>query len=174
MIKKISVLVFLIAVLFLGCERDDICSEATATTPHLIIRFYDVNDTDEPKTVRQLTVTGQGVEDEIVSSTTTDSILLPLRFQNEGETISTFFELKKDTDYDTNGNDSNASNTDVIEVSYTPEFIYVSRACGYKSIFAGTEIDVIEADDDDVWIINALTVNTTIEDEKGAHINIYH
>ena len=52
MIKKISVLIFLIAVLFLGCERDDICAEATATTPHLIMRFYDVNNPEETNNPR--------------------------------------------------------------------------------------------------------------------------
>ncbi|WP_053992640.1 DUF6452 family protein [Mangrovimonas sp. TPBH4] len=173
-LKIVCPLLAILGYLVLGCEKDDICAETTATTPHLIIRFYDVNNPTSTLSARMLTVKGEGLEEEIVSSTTTDSILLPLNFQEEGMTAISRFELKIDTDYDSDTDESTASNTDIIEVNYTPEFVYVSRACGYKSTFAGTEIDVDETNDEDIWIINAVTVNTTIENETAAHINIYH
>ncbi|WMI67436.1 DUF6452 family protein [Mangrovimonas sp. YM274] len=173
-LKIICPLLALLGYLVLGCEKDDICAETTATTPHLIIRFYDVSNPTNTRSVRRLTVKGEGIDEEIVSNVDTDSIVLPLNFQDEGITAISRFELKKDTDYDSDDNETTVSNTDIIEVNYTPEFIYVSRACGYKSIFAGTEIDVDETNDEDIWIINAVTANTTIENETAAHINIYH
>lgn len=175
-VKKISLGLIILTSLIVGCERDDICPEDTSTTPMLIIRFYDIEDTDETKSVRQLTVVGEGLSEEyeLVSSTNTDSIALPLKFGNEGETAISRFELKKDSDYDDNDDASNSSNTDIIEISYTPEFVYVSRACGYKSIFNATEVNIDETNDNDVWIQNIIEVKTTVENENEAHIHIFH
>lgn len=176
MIKKISLALILLISLFLGCERDDICPEDTSTTPMLIIRFYDIDDPDETKSVRKLTVIGEGLPEgyELVNNTTTDSIALPLQFGNEGQTAISRFQLKKDSDYDDNDNPNNSSNTDIIEISYTPEFVYVSRACGYKSIFNATEVNTDETNDTDLWIQNIIEVKTTVDNENEAHIHIFH
>ena len=168
---KYSLLSLLLMTATSSCEKDDICAESTSTTPHLIIDFFDINNPDEPKNVRLLTVTGEGLTEPILSSTTTSTITLPLRFQEEGETTTSRFELKKDSDYDTDEDMNTVSNIDVIEVTYTPEFIYVSRACGYKSIFNNTEL-TIEPDADN-WAISYDVINSTIENENEAHINIY-
>jgi hypothetical protein len=174
--KKFSLLAILIILTGISCERDDICSENTPTTPHLIIRFYNVDDQEQTKQVRLLTVNGVDSEgmplENIVTSTSTDSIVLPLRFQNEGIITTSRFELKRDSDFDTDTNDTTVSNTDIIEVSYTPEFVYVSRACGYKSIFNGAQNTLIL--DTDNWIFSYEIVNPTIENENAAHIILYH
>lgn len=165
----------------LSCERDDICAETTATTPRLIITFFDINDRDEPKNVRQLEIKGIGddgvpIEDNIIlARTNTDSIALPLRFQAEGEITTSRFELVRSADYIGNDNESLNENRDVIEITYTPEFIYVSRACGYKSIFdLGTTGGITREADDDNWIIDFDILNETIDNESAAHISIYH
>lgn len=174
--KKFSVLSLLIILTGISCERDDICSENTPTTPHLIIRFYNVDDQEQTKQVRLLTVNGlddQGnLLDNIVTSTSTDSIVLPLRFQNEGAITTSRFQLKRDSDFDTDTNPNTFSNSDVIEVSYTPQFIYVSRACGYKSIFNNLQNTLII--DSDNWIFGYNILNSTLENEKEAHIILYH
>ena len=110
--------------------------------------------------------------DDIVSSISTDSIVLPLRFQNEGVITKTRFQLIKDSDFDTDTNPNTFSNTDVIEVSYTPQFIYVSRACGYKSIFNNLQNTLII--DPDNWIFGYNIINSTLENENTAHIILYH
>jgi len=177
-IAAISLLVF-------SCEKDDICAEATSTTPRVIITFYDVNNPDDLKEVDALSIQGIDADgtvlEELVEDSTTsllyatlDSIALPLNFNEEGITAASRFRITKNTDYDSDEDDTTSSNSDVIEITYTPEFIYVSRACGYKAIFEGTEVDRIEQDDDDLWIINVTTENTTIENEDEAHIYIYH
>ncbi len=174
--KKFSLLVVLLILTGIGCERDDICSENTPTTPHLIIRFYNVDEQEQTKQVRLLTVNGVddsgNVLDNIVTNASTDSIVLPLRFDNEGIVSKTRFELKKDSDFDTDSNDTTFSNTDVIEVSYTSEFIYVSRACGYKSIFNNVQNTLIL--DSDNWIAGYDIINPTIDNENAAHIILYH
>lgn len=174
--KKFCVLAILIILTGVSCERDDICSENTPTTPSLVIRFYNVDDQEQTKQVRLLTVNGIDSEgnllDDIVSYASTDSIVLPLRFQNEGVITTTRFQLKKDSDFDTDTNPNTFSNTDVIEVSYTPQFIYVSRACGYKSIFNNLQNTLII--DSDNWIFGYNIINPTIENENTAHIILYH
>ena len=174
--KKFSVLAILIILTGLSCERDDICSENTPTTPSLVIRFYNVDDQEQTKQVRLLTVNGIDSEgnplDDIVSSISTDSIVLPLRFQNEGVITKTRFQLIKDSDFDTDTNPNTFSNTDVIEVSYTPQFIYVSRACGYKSIFNNLQNTLII--DSDNWIFGYNIINPSIENKNTAHIVLYH
>lgn len=174
--KKFSLLVILIILTGIGCERDDICAESTPTTPHLIIRFYDVDNQDNTKQVRLLTVNGVDSEgnvlENIVTNTSTDSIVLPLRFQNENIVTTSRFELKRDSDFDNDTNETTFSNTDVIIVSYTPEFVYVSRACGFKSVFNDTQNTLII--DSNNWIFNFEIINPTIDNENSAHINFFH
>ena len=160
-----------------SCERDDICAETTATTPHLIIRFYDISNPENLKQVRQLSARGfdadgNEIEQELFAPANKDSIVLPLRFQNENIPTTSKFVLEKDTDYRLDEITTTASNRDVITVSYTPQFVYVSRACGYKSIF--TNVSIIVEPDGDNWILSSEIVNPTIENETKAHIILRH
>jgi hypothetical protein len=174
----------LIAIITWSCERDDICAEATPTTPHLIIRFYDINIPENLKQVRQLEVDGlndmnvPNSETPIVTRTTTDSINLPLRFQEDGidgEGTTTRFQLIKNADFADNSDETNDHNIDIITIKYTPEFIYVSRACGYKSIFNLDDPDgITRALDADPWITSFDIINQTVENENAAQIIIYH
>ncbi len=169
-------LIVLIIISTWSCERDDICSDATPTTPHLIIRFYDVTAPEEFKQVRQLTVRGfdeNGNELlDIITRTNTDSIVLPLRF--EGENISTLsrFILEKDSDFTEDDDDTTESNIDIINVNYVPEFQYVSRACGYKSIF--NDLSVTVEPDTGNWILSSQIINTTVDNETSAQVILRH
>ena len=175
-----------IALLFAGvifitssCERDDICAEGTATTPHLKIDFYDFEEPDDVKSVRQLSVRGftdNGLGlDYIYENRDLDSIALPLPFEGEGLARTATFMLEKDSDYEEDEEDEDnptSSNIDIIKVTYTPEFQYVSRACGYKSIFKNVSITVVP--DEDNWIRSAQLLTTTIENETSAHLIFRH
>lgn len=155
-----------------GCERDDICPESTPTTPRLIIRFYDIGNSNETKNVRQLSVHGEGIDTDIIPNSNTDSIVLPLRIESEEVVTVSRFILKRDSDFDTDNDDTTISNSDTIEVSYSTQFVYVSRACGYKSIF--NDLQITRENDADTWIFSTETTNTTIENEDAAHISIFH
>ncbi|HUH28072.1 DUF6452 family protein [Gelidibacter sp.] len=171
--QNIKILLSLLIILSLwSCERDDICASTTPTTPHLIIRFYNINAISETKTVRRMDVTAEGNPKFIVSDKTTDSIVLPLKVDALDNLNTSRFVLTKDRDYDTDDDPNTVSNADIIEVKYTPELIYVSRACGYKSVF--NNLSATRETDLSNWIIDIQVINDTINNENAAHINIYH
>lgn len=161
----------LIATLW-SCERDDICASATPTTPHLIVRFYNINERAETKTVRRMNVYEENSSKYLLLDKTLDSIVLPLRIDALDTPNTTRFIIEKDGDFAVDEDDTTASNSDIIEVTYTPELIYVSRACGYKSVF--NNLVAKRETDDNNWIIDVQVINSTINNEDAAHINIYH
>ena len=173
--KKIIALLLLI-ITFGSCERDDICSGETPTTPHLIIKFYNINNPDETLSVPNLRVYGEGNETNLIGSVTSkDSIILPLKTTED----ITRFVLHKDYSYDDNGTPDNTNddiiggNQDIIEVIYQREEVFVSRACGYKTIF--NNVEVSSDDDGDNWISQILPNNPiTIENETEAQVFIGH
>ncbi len=185
---SIVFIISLIAVITLqNCERDDICSETTATTPRLLIEFYDVTSPDDLKSVLRLTAYGEGlVVDEngieiepVVASDATllfneneNNIALPLLIGSEGESTTVRFVLEKFTNFRLDEDTTTESNVDIIEISYIPQFIYVSRACGYKSIFRNLDIDLVPGED--AWISNIDIEETTIENENTVHVRIFH
>lgn len=108
----------------------------------------------------------------ILFDKTLDSIILPLRIDALDTTSTTRFIIERDSDYAIDEDDTTTSNIDTLEVSYTPELIYVSRACGYKSIF--NNLVASRASDENNWILDVQVINNTINNEDAAHINIYH
>lgn len=160
-----------------SCERDDICADITATTPHLKIKFYDIANPDNLKKVRKISARGYDLDDneiekEIFLPENLDSIMLPLRFETEGISTTSKFVLERSRDYFLDSLPNTTSNRDIITVTYTPKFEYVSRACGYKSIFTNVSITVIP--DTDNWIKSSELVNSTIENETETHIILRH
>jgi len=160
---------FLITILLLSCEKDDICAEATATTPQLILRFYDKNAPDETKTVSSILVYGVDDANEAVffdniRISTSDSIVVPLRTDSE----ITRLVFHKDL----SGIDFETGNFDILSLNYSLEDIYVSRACGFKNIY--TNLEATAESDPDQWISDIEIVNTTVENQTSAHVKIYH
>lgn len=191
--KRISLIIlFTVTIIFafttLSCERDDICAETTATTPQLIIRFYNIASQENTKNVTDLRAYGiNDMDEEIVipevNILTTDSIALPLR--TDANEVS--FILHRNYAIDDNDtpddpeDDLITGNPDKITVSYTTEQVYVSRACGFKTIFNDLVFSIEEETDDpdndlgnwlQQFIITA--TNNTVDNETAAHINIFH
>ncbi|MFD1015346.1 DUF6452 family protein [Winogradskyella rapida] len=191
--KNVKFLILFIAIALINCERDDICAATTQTTPRLIVEFYDATDTDELLNVSRITVYGEGlVTDEdgnsiepteesdatLLFNENANSVELPLIIDAEGveTTITTRYVIEKDTDLRIEDEDDTTnSNIDIIEISYNTEFVYVSRACGYKSNF--NSLGVARITDADNWISNIEIEETTqasIENENTTHVRIYH
>lgn len=164
--KKLIALLLLILVLS-NCERDDICPESTATTPKLIIRFYDITDQTETLRVLSLQVQGVGNDDIYQTAVSTDSLAIPLKtYEN-----ATSFILHKEYADDGEGNIS--GNEDIINITYNAEEVYVSRACGYKTIYNNVELSVVT--DEDNWIELIQIENPlTVDNETAAHVQIFH
>ncbi len=190
--KKIKVLILFITIALISCERDDICAETTATTPRLLIEFYDNSEPDDLKSASRLTIYGDSpdisipndddfsgailvepFELERIYNSNTSSAGLPLIIDSDGVTTTSRFILEKDTNLRLDSDNTTNSNVDIIEISYIPEFVYVSRACGYKSIFNNLSI-TLEASDGSSWIQNIDIIETTIENENTVHVRILH
>lgn len=189
---KLKNTLFAIALILLtvSCERDDICAEGTSTTPRLLIGFYDISNPEQEKNVSRLTAYGENLvvdengdpiqptqnsEATVVFNTNTTELALPLLVEAEGEEVTIRYILEKSTNFRLDDDSNTNSNEDIIEVKYIPQFIYVSRACGYKSIF--TELEVTRIDDPDNWILNISIDNgigNTVENENNIHVQIFH
>lgn len=204
--KNIKFLILFIAIALINCERDDICAATTQTTPRLIIEFYDAIETEDLKNVPRLTVYGDGLftdEDGIVTEPTdgTEGVLLeisdsgvesyvfnvnknkialPLIIDEvpQSESITTRFILEKETNLRVEDDDlTTNSNKDILEIKYNTEFVYVSRACGYKSIFTNLEVRIDTSDDSELWIANIQieeSIELTVENENTTHVRIFH
>lgn len=159
---KKNLSIFILGLLLLtSCERDDICIEPT--TPKLIIRFYDASNPANLKNVKLLSVWATG-KDTLVNykSLTTDSIAIPL---NVNATLT-------DYHFKTNTIDGSIVNNiiDALTINYTPEEVFVSRSCGYKTIFNNTTVTV----NTNNWIQSINVLNPNINNEILAHVKIYH
>lgn len=188
----IAVLSSLVLVMSLhNCERDDICAETTATTPRLSIEFFDAASSEDTKSVPRLTLYGEGlVTDEngeeieptvasdatIVFNTNVTSAFLPLKIETNDESfITTRYILEKDTNLRLDTSSENDSNKDILEISYQTEFVYVSRACGYKSRFTNLIVTILP--DEDNWLSTVEVVGgleALIENEDTVHVRINH
>ncbi|SFD24992.1 DUF6452 family protein [Algibacter pectinivorans] len=177
--KKISLLfIILITVGNYSCERDDICPGATPTTPRLIIDFLDAADSDIQKNVFNLVVIGID-NGEILSEyqfTNSNNVILPLKTTDN----TTEYILIKNASVNDNGTPNDETddfidgNYDAITINYSREEVYVSRACGFKTIFKNVTLTIVE--DDDNWMLSRqpLTDNQSVEDETTTHFNISH
>ena len=162
----------------LACEPDDICPAATSTTPRLIIDFYDVSNPENSKNVFDMVAIGVGNE-FILSDynfTDTDEALLPLKT----DANTTQYVLIKEALVNNNGTPDDPSddfidgNQDTITINYSRELVYVSRACGYKTIYKNVTL-TIEPDDDN-WMKSRepLNDNQSVENEFETHFNVTH
>ncbi|MCZ8167657.1 MAG: DUF6452 family protein [Flavobacterium sp.] len=166
---RYSVLLLLpLFMVFSGCEKDDICSDTTPTTPRLVIEFYDITDTQTLKNISNLRITAVGMSDDITFNNV-NKIQVPL---NPGATTSTYEFIQNGADNDTTNN-----NTDKITFYYTHSTIYVSRACGHKMNFQLNTPDGVVLEDhtptDGLWISNPTIVQSNITNENEVHLKLY-
>jgi hypothetical protein len=165
--RKIFILL-LIVVCTSSCEKDDICDPSTSTTPRLIIQFYDVSNPTTLKPVNNLGIIAPGFTTGI-SFSSVSKIEVPLKTTDD---ITTFNFIQ-------NGADTNTTNdnTDVVQINYTRNNVFVSRACGYKTVFTLNNPNGFLRTDaiplDGFWIQNYTVVTSNIETENEIHVKIY-
>lgn len=171
--KKASLLIIVLTLIisYYSCERDDICPESTPTTPSLIIDVFDFSNQENKKNVFGLLIVGADRQDAlpdygIVSS---NNLILPLKTDEN----TTEYRLIKEA---VRGDDGllTSGNEDVISINYSRREVFVSKACGYKTIFENVTLTIV--DDEDNWILSEtpLNPNQSVEDETSAHFNIFH
>lgn len=135
--KKIVALLLIATFSSSSCEKDDICDANTPTTPRLVIEFYDISNPSVLKNVTNLKVIGEGQDEAYVfnpNSTGESQYLV------NGSSVS--IPLKTDVDTTTysfilNSGNPNPALIDIDKVTfnYSREDVFVSRACGFKTLF---------------------------------------
>lgn len=162
MYQKIVVL-FLFIWTLQACTRDDLCPEGTATTPNMIITFYDIEDPNRQKIVEGLSIEANG--ETVLARTSTDSISLPLNVNSS----STLYQFTRTTIIETD----TIIDIDRIQFDHTQNEIYVNRACGFRAEFK-LEDATLEDTGNAHWIKNIIIIRDSIVDETKAHLTIYH
>jgi len=163
--KKI-VLLLLLTITFYSCEKDDICAEET--TPRLVLEFYDISNPSNLKNVLNLKIKGIGATEDLGTFNGVSKIELPLDITQDSTKYSLIL----------NSTSLTLDNEDSLQFNYTRQNVFVSRACGYKTIFElnATPNGVIKTDSttpDGFWIQDINIVTTNIETENETHIKIY-
>jgi hypothetical protein len=167
--KKLIVafIVCCLSVFLWNCEKDDICDENTPTTPRLIVEFFDISNPTIPKNVTNLRVTGEGAEDPLRVFNAVNKIELPLKTLD----TSTKYSFK------INSTNADADNVDYLQFKYTTSDVYVSRACGYKTLFVlDQNIPYVQTDtipNDNLWMQNITITQPNIESENETHVKVY-
>ena len=171
--KKTLLLLLFFAFTFASCEKDDICDANTPTTPRLVIEFYDFLNPSVLKNVSNLKVVGEGMTDGILfnGSQTTSGNTISIPLKTVGTTTTYRFTLNS-------GNANPALvDEDIIKFDYTTQELFVSRACGYKTIFTlyptnpYTHTDATAANQK--WIKFISVEKSNIENENETHIKIF-
>lgn len=182
--KKIVALLLLSALL-INCERDDICSDTESTTPRLVVDFLDLLDSENTKEVTDFYVIGIDNDNvlEDYNVVTTSQVLLPLKttgdFNSNNELVTSFsmyrgYEIDDNDTPDDTSDDFNTGNEDIVNITYTTSQIYVSRACGFKTVFNIVSFQVVPDADNWIAIIQNNNDNQTITNETITHYNIQH
>jgi hypothetical protein len=157
--KRSFLYIFLIVTIFSACEKDDIC--LSPTTPKLILRFYDSADNTKLKAVSNLSIIAESKTDSLYTNQVVDSIAIPLNVNG----TQTIYSLKTSNTGNLADNKYNK-----LTLNYTTEEVYVSRSCGFKTIFKNVTVA-----SDNGWF-QSFTPNsiTSIDNENNAHIKIFH
>lgn len=163
--KRLFLLLLLISCFFSGCEKDDICDPGTPTTPKIVIEFYDISNPTVLKNVTNLGIAAPGFTNGF-GFTNTSNIKIPLKtFQDS----SVFYFIQNGSAEPTTDD-----NQDEVIFNYTRKTEYVSRACGYKTLYVlNTSNPVTVTPDTNNWIQNVIVTQPNIENENETHVKIY-
>jgi hypothetical protein len=128
-----------------------------------------VNNPNELRSVLNLEVSIDGIDGNYENETLTtftDSIAIPLSVTQN----TTKFILNLPGDI-TKGTEDNL---DTITLVYLQEDIFVSRSCGYKTVFHEVQASLTVDDNNWIKLLEPTSDPLEITDEKLAHVKIYH
>ena len=155
----------LFAMTIFNCEKDDICEEGTPTTPRMIIEFYDNNNPTAKKTVTNLAVVAQNITDTLLFNSVS-KIEIPLKTNAENVNFNFVHDSKNTT--------VSLRNKDEVIANYTHNDVFISRACGYKTVFTLNDNNGLGfTADSDNWIKEIAIQNHNILNENEVHVKIF-
>lgn len=178
--KKIIALLLIATFSSSSCEKDDICDANTPTTPRLVIEFYDNGNPSVLKNVTNLKVIGEGMTEGIIFNPSStgefqylvngSSISIPLKTDMETTTYS--FILNS-------GNPNPALiDIDKVTFNYTKNDVFVSRACGFKTLFVFNPTNAIVHTPVPTtklltWMQYISVEKSNIDNENETHIKVF-
>ena len=154
------------SILFLsGCEKDDLCSGQDNATPLVVFGFYNQSNVTERKVFQNIVCYEAGrTSNDSIAFSNASTIKLPLKI-NGSETVWVL-KLKQTT-----GNVTTEIN-DTIRFNYSTTSEYVSKACGYKTIFMNVNTTLNNGNPGH-WIISQESVNQIVN-ETNEHVTILY
>tara|TARA_B100001093_G_scaffold519721_1_gene610062 strand:+ start:7624 stop:8133 length:510 start_codon:yes stop_codon:yes gene_type:complete len=167
--QRIKLLLSLMGcILLTQCEKDDVCVEGDTALLH--IAFYDKDATDEqpqPKAVNKLRVISVD-EDSTVNTfndrSTQDDILIPL---DSRKSFGDFVLISNSVTED----NLETGQIEDLRITYTPEAVYISRACGFVGQYADLGIEQTGLTS---WISSIEINNTKIDNSNEIHVSVFH
>lgn len=151
---------------FSACEKDDICAGGESVTPNVVISLYDRLDSERLKIAPKIAIIANGFKDTIVYKNRS-KIELPLQI-NTNETIWNVYLYEP-----TITNNDTIIKQDQLRFTYTPEALYVSKACGYKTIFHEFNSTKTANTSGNSWIQSIYKLTNEISTNENAHIQLY-
>ena len=153
MINRYHNILFLLVIIILGCEKDDICIEGSENTSRITIDFIDY-ESKGPKSIDLNSIRGIGI-DSIIEGISGTNLKLPLNVNSS----KTKYLLEFNQDIDT------------LVIFHKTIHYYLNRSCGYISNFIvkpDTEISK-----DYGWIKEISIENDSIFNEEKTNILIH-
>ena len=154
MIKRYHNILFLLVIIILGCEKDDICIEGSENTNRITIGFIDFENKSS-KGINLNTIRGIGI-DSIIEDFNGDKLKLPLMVNSDKTKY--VFEYNE--------------TLDTLILHHQTIHKYLNRSCGYISNFivkSDTEISKNHG-----WIKEVSIENDSIFNEDKTNILIHY
>ena len=162
--------IWFVGLLALGlsaCEKDDICAGSESETPNVVIGLFDRLDPEIRKSAVKIAAIAEGFNDTLIFRSTS-TIELPLKI-NTTETTWNLVLYQP-----TGSNNDTIHKTDQLRFTYTPEALYVSKACGYKTIFHEFNAVKTTSVSDDTWIRSMNRLTNELTNTDNAHLQFYY
>ena len=154
MIKRYHKILFLLIIITVGCEKDDICIEGSDTTNRITIGFIDYENKG-PKSISLQSIRGIGL-DSVIEGIVGNNLKLPLiASSNKTEYVLEYNEI-----------------LDTVTIYHQSIHKYLNRSCGYISNFivkSDTEISKNSG-----WIKEVSIENDSIFNEEKTNIFIHY
>ena len=154
MIKRYHKILFLLLIITVGCEKDDICIEGSDTTSRITIGFIDYENKG-PKSISLESIRGIGL-DSVIEGINGNYLKFPLMVNSN---ITKYvFEYNQ--------------TLDTLTIHHRTIHKYLNRSCGYVSNFiikSDTEISKNSG-----WIREVSILNDSIFNEEKTNILIHY
>lgn len=149
-----------------ACEKDDICDGGESVTPNVIINMYDRLNSETLKPAIKIGIIAEGFKDTLFFKNRS-KIELPLQINTSETTWKVIL-------YELNAVNDTIKKNEELKFNYTPEALYVSKACGYKTIFHDFNTTKLPNTSNDAWIQSIYKLTTEITNQDNAHIQLFY